>query len=83
MRSGCTDSSFHSEILLPASQDASECQDAVTTRQDQSWTCQDVPAKEKPSLFVLRAGLKCRARGCERFCVREVRPGLRSPSPSD
>ena len=36
-----------------ASQDAPECQDAVTTRQDRCWTCQDVPAKEKPSLYVL------------------------------
>lgn len=28
-------------------------------------------------------GLKCRTRGCERFCVRKASPGLRNLSPSD
>jgi hypothetical protein len=38
----------------PASQDAPECQDAITTRQNLYWTFQDVPHSE-PSVYVLRA----------------------------
>jgi hypothetical protein len=49
-------------------QDAPERQDAVTTRQDRCWTCRDVPAKVKPSLYVLRARVRCRTRGCGRCC---------------
>ena len=54
--------------LLSSMQDASEGEDAVTTRESQGWTCRDVPAKVKPSLHVLRAWVECRTRGCERSC---------------
>lgn len=36
-------------------QNAPECQDPVTTRQDLGWTCRDVSANMKPSLYVLQS----------------------------
>jgi hypothetical protein len=41
-------------------QDASECQDPVTTRQDQGQTCWDVSAKVKPSLVCPVVTCRCR-----------------------
>jgi hypothetical protein len=51
-----------------ASQSAPESKDAVTTRRDRRWTCWDVPAKVKPSCYVLWAWVECRTNGCERYC---------------
>ena len=57
VRLGCTETiPSRGGFRCRASQDASQGQDAVTTRQDCGWTCRDVPAKVKPSFHVLRAG---------------------------
>jgi hypothetical protein len=40
--------------FVVVSQDAPQCQDTVTTRQDRPQTCRDVSAEMKPSSHVLR-----------------------------
>ena len=60
--------SFHSARFVPLGcwngrscmQNAPECQDPVTTRQDQGQTCWDVSAKVKPSLVCPAATCRCR-----------------------
>ena len=49
-------------------QNATKCEDAVTTRQDMCETRRDVPARMKPSRHVPGVWVECQTRGCERSC---------------